>query len=61
MAHESGYTLIRLPSGEMRRLLSNCLATVGQVSNLDHKNEKLGCTSVGHGGKAVKQIDFVKN
>ncbi|MDE0592584.1 MAG: 50S ribosomal protein L2 [Dehalococcoidia bacterium] len=42
MAHESGYTLIRLPSGEMRRLLSNCLATVGQVSNLDHKNEKLG-------------------
>ena len=42
MAHESGYTLIRLPSGEMRRLRSNCLATVGQVSNLDHKNEKLG-------------------
>jgi large subunit ribosomal protein L2 len=42
MAHESGYTLVRLPSGEMRRLLSNCLATVGQVSNLDHKNEKLG-------------------
>ncbi|MEE8045595.1 MAG: 50S ribosomal protein L2 [Dehalococcoidia bacterium] len=42
MAHESGYTLIRLPSGEMRRLLSECSATVGQVSNLDHKNEKLG-------------------
>ena len=42
MAHESGYTLVRLPSGEMRRLLSNCLATIGQVSNLDHKNEKLG-------------------
>ncbi len=42
MAHESGYTLVRLPSGEMRRLLSTCTATVGQVSNLDHKNEKLG-------------------
>ena len=42
MAHESGYTLVRLPSGEMRRLLSTCSATVGQVSNLDHKNEKLG-------------------
>ena len=42
MAHDEGYTLVRLPSGEMRRLLSNCLATVGQVSNLDHKNEKLG-------------------
>ena len=42
MAHESGYTLVRLPSGEMRRLLSDCLSTVGQVSNLDHKNQKLG-------------------
>ncbi|MBG82324.1 MAG: 50S ribosomal protein L2 [SAR202 cluster bacterium] len=42
MAHEGGYTLLRLPSGEMRRLLSACSATVGQVSNLDHKNEKLG-------------------
>ena len=42
MAHELGYTLVRLPSGEMRRLLSTCTATVGQVSNLDHKNEKLG-------------------
>ena len=42
MAHEGGYTLLRLPSGEMRRLFSACSATVGQVSNLDHKNEKLG-------------------
>ena len=42
MAHEGGYTLLRLPSGEMRRLLSECSATVGQVSNLDHKTEKLG-------------------
>ena len=42
MAHEPGYTLVRLPSGEMRRLLSECSATVGQVSNLDHKNQKLG-------------------
>jgi large subunit ribosomal protein L2 len=42
MAHESGYTLVRLPSGEMRRLRSECTATVGQVSNLDHKNTKLG-------------------
>jgi large subunit ribosomal protein L2 len=42
MAHEGTYTLVRLPSGEMRRLLSECLATVGQVSNQDHKNIKLG-------------------
>lgn len=42
MAHEGDYTLVRLPSGEMRRLLSVCMATVGQVSNPDHKNIKLG-------------------
>jgi large subunit ribosomal protein L2 len=42
MAHEGDYTLVRLPSGEMRRLLSDCMATVGQVSNSDHKNIKLG-------------------
>jgi large subunit ribosomal protein L2 len=42
MAHEAGYTLVRLPSGEMRRVLSDCSATVGQVGNLDHKNTKLG-------------------
>ncbi len=42
MAHEGDYTLVRLPSGEMRQLLSECMATVGQVSNSDHKNTKLG-------------------
>jgi len=42
MAHESGYTLLRLPSGEMRRVLSNCTATIGQVSNPENKNKKLG-------------------
>ena len=42
MAHEGGYTLVRLPSGEMRRVRSECTGTVGQVGNLDHKNQKLG-------------------
>ena len=42
MAHEGGYTLIRLPSGEMRRILSSCNATIGQVSNPENKNRKLG-------------------
>lgn len=42
MAHEAGYTLLRLPSGESRRVLSECSATMGQVGNLDHKNIKLG-------------------
>ena len=42
MAHEEAYTLLRLPSGEMRLVLGKCRATVGQVGNLDHKNIKLG-------------------
>lgn len=42
MAHEFGYVLIRMPSGEVRKVLEDCIATVGQVGNLDHKNQKLG-------------------
>jgi large subunit ribosomal protein L2 len=42
MAKEGEYTLIRLPSGEMRRIKSDCMATIGQVGNIDHQNIKLG-------------------
>ena len=42
LAKEERYTLLRLPSGEIRRVLSECVATVGQVSAVDHKNIKLG-------------------
>ena len=42
MAREAGYALLRLPSGEMRRVLSRCFATIGQVGNLDHENENIG-------------------
>ncbi|HIM90608.1 MAG TPA: 50S ribosomal protein L2 [Dehalococcoidia bacterium] len=42
LASEDKYTLLRLPSGEMRNVLSTCMATIGQVSALDHKNTKLG-------------------
>jgi len=42
LAREGKYTLLRLPSGEIRNVLSECFATVGQVSALDHKNVKLG-------------------
>jgi large subunit ribosomal protein L2 len=42
LAKEDRYTLLRLPSGEVRRVLSECMATVGQVSAVDHKNVKLG-------------------
>ena len=42
LSREGEYVLVRLPSGEMRRILLNCRATVGQLSNPDHKNESLG-------------------
>ena len=42
LASEGKYTLLRLPSGEMRNVLSACMATVGQLSALDKKNVKLG-------------------
>lgn len=42
MSREGKYCVIELPSGELRRVLSECMATVGQVGNLDHGNVKLG-------------------
>jgi len=42
MAKEGEYTLIRLPSGETRRFRSDCMATIGQVGNLDHQGLSLG-------------------
>ncbi|MEE8194485.1 MAG: 50S ribosomal protein L2 [Dehalococcoidales bacterium] len=42
MAKEGEYALVRLPSGEVRRIRSDCMATVGQVGNVDHQNIKLG-------------------
>lgn len=42
MAREERYSLVRLPSGEMRRLLSDCMATIGQVGNVENNIVKLG-------------------
>ncbi|MBI4297221.1 MAG: 50S ribosomal protein L2 [Chloroflexi bacterium] len=42
MAKEGKYALMRLPSGEMRRVAMACTATIGQVGNVDHANIKLG-------------------
>ena len=42
LAREGDHVLIRLPSGEMRRFLGVCRATIGQLSNTDHKNISLG-------------------
>jgi large subunit ribosomal protein L2 len=42
LGKEGKYAVLRLPSGEMRRVLINCRATIGQVSNGDHSNINLG-------------------
>ncbi len=42
MGREGKYTLLRLPSGEMRLVLSACRATVGQVGNLENENISIG-------------------
>lgn len=42
MAKEGKYVQVRLPSGEVRMILSECRATVGQVGNLDHENVSIG-------------------
>jgi large subunit ribosomal protein L2 len=42
VAKDGGYAVLRLPSGELRRVLLACRATVGQVGNLEHENETGG-------------------
>jgi large subunit ribosomal protein L2 len=42
MAKEGRYAVIRLPSGEMRQILMDCRATIGQVGNTEHENVSLG-------------------
>lgn len=42
MAKEGRYTLLKLPSGEIRMVLSECLATIGQLSNPDHSHISIG-------------------
>jgi large subunit ribosomal protein L2 len=42
VAKEGDYAQVRLPSGEVRRLHIDCVATIGQVGNLDHENITIG-------------------
>ena len=42
MAKEGKYALVRLPSGELRNVPAGCMATIGQVGNVDHENVNLG-------------------
>jgi large subunit ribosomal protein L2 len=42
VSREGGIALLKLPSGEVRRVQAECMATIGQVGNLDHENVSLG-------------------
>ncbi len=42
MAKEGRYALVKLPSGEVRKVLAKCMATIGQVGNVIHENVSLG-------------------
>ena len=42
MAKEGAYAQVRLPSGELRNVQLNCMASIGQVGNIDHENVNIG-------------------
>jgi large subunit ribosomal protein L2 len=42
MAKEGKYAQVKLPSGEVRMILQDCVATIGQVGNIDHENVNIG-------------------
>jgi large subunit ribosomal protein L2 len=42
VSKEAGIALLKLPSGEVRRVQVECMATVGQVGNVEHENVSLG-------------------
>jgi len=42
MAREAGYVLLRMPSGELRKVMESCRAVIGQVGNIDHENVFIG-------------------
>ena len=42
MAKEGNYATLRMPSGEMRQIFIDCMATIGQIGNLDHQNIRIG-------------------
>ena len=42
LAKEGDYAQVRLPSGEVRKVFIECVATIGQIGNLDHENISIG-------------------
>lgn len=62
LSREGEHVLIRLPSGQMRRVLLRCRASIGQLSNPDHKNESLGKAGASrHMGRRPKVRGVAKN
>ena len=62
MSRDDGYATIRLPSGEIRRVHQDCLATVGQVGNTQHENIVLGKAGRSiHRGKRPMSRGMVRN
>ncbi len=42
VARDGGYASVKMPSGEIRKILVECVATIGQVGNIEHENVSLG-------------------
>ncbi len=61
-ARETEYVTVKLPSGEMRKVLGRCFATIGQVGNLEHENVTLGSAGrARHLGRRPKVRGVVMN
>ena len=62
VAKEGDYALLKLPSGETRRVLVDCMATVGQVGNTDHENISISRPAARAGwGAARPTVAIVMN
>ena len=54
VAKEGEYALVKLPSGETRKVAQDCMATIGQVGNTDHENVTIGKADVRAGLESVR-------
>lgn len=62
MSRDEGYAQVRLPSGEIRKMHDQCLATIGQVGNVEHENVILGKAGRGrHRGRRPLSRGVAKN
>lgn len=62
MSRDAGYAQLRLPSGEIRRVHENCVATIGQVGNTQHENVVLGKAGRSiHRGRRPMSRGMVRN